>query len=537
MRKARTWAHSVTGLLTTVASNDAPSTPPDGWTRSSVRHNLLANLGGNGLSLLISLACVPIYIRVLGVAGYGLIGVWMTLENISNIVDLGLSPTITREMAACSARSGGAQDARDLVRTLEAGYWAIGLVIGGVIISCVTPISAHWLRSDQLPDETLRRAIVLIGILIFCRWPLSFYCGGLTGLERQVLLSGVSTAYAYARGLGSVFVLLFVSPTISAFFVFQIAINVVQTAVLTTLMWRCLPSGRTPRFRPELVRRIGRFAGGTSANALLFLLISQLDKVVVSVMLPLESFGYYTLGSRVAACLSVASSPVFAAFFPAFSRHVVSGDEEKLADLYHRGSQLMSALVLPAAVTVIFFANPLIFAWTGKKFVADHTSIIAALLTAGSAVNCLLNTPYALQLAYGWTRLAFWSNLFALCISIPLLLILTRQFGAAGAAGVWLIVNLSYFATDVIPMHRRLLKSEAKRWFLKDIGIPLIAIFVCAVLLFERTDYSSTRLMAGLTVILASSVLGGVGFMATPLTRKQFRMLILRKLRVSSLSA
>ena len=165
-------------------------------------------------------------------------------------------------------------------------------------------------------------------------------------------------------------------------------------------------------------------------------------------------------------------------FFRPSPGEAASGNERKLADLYHRGSQLMSVLVLPTALTVIFFARPLIFAWTGKELVADQTSLIAALLTAGSAFNCIVSIPYALQLAYGWTRLAFWSNVFALCVSIPLLLILTRYFGAAGAAGVWLIVNLSYLATDVIPMHRRLLTSEAKRWFFEDVGIPLIACTV-----------------------------------------------------------
>jgi O-antigen/teichoic acid export membrane protein len=523
--------------LATAITNDVPSSQPKAWKRSPIRHNLLANLGGNGVSLLISIACVPIYIRVLGVAGYGLIGIWMTLENIANVVDLGLSPTITREIAAYSTHAGGAQNARDLVRTLEAGYWAIGVLIGGIIVLCASSISAHWLHSNQLPPATLRMAIILIGVLIFCRWPMSFYGGGLTGLERQVVLSVVSTGYAFMRSLGSVFVLLFVSPTILAFFFFQIATNVVVTVVLTILLWRCLPPGQIPRFRPELIHRIWRFAGGISANTLLWLLISQLDKVVVSAMLPLETFGYYALGSRVAACLSVGSSPVFAAFFPAFSRQAASRNEEKLADLYHRGSQLMSVLVLPAALTVIFFAKPLIFAWTGKELIADHTSLVAALLTAGSAVNCLLITPYALQLAYGWTRLAFWSNLFALCVSLPLLLVLTKYFGAAGAAGVWLIVNLSYLATDVIPMHRRLLAHEAKRWFFEDVGIPLAACTVSAVLLFERADYSSTRLMAGLTVILAAIVLGSVGFLATPLTRKQFRKLLARTLRVSRVSA
>ncbi len=523
--------------MRTVATNEIQTPQTDLWKRSSVRHNLLANLGGRGLSLLVSLACVPVYIRVLGIAGYGLVGVWMTLENLANLVDLGLSPTITREMAACSTRAGGAQDARDLVRTLEVGYWMIGVVIAGVIISCASPIAAHWLRSNQLPPDTLRTAIILIGILILCRWPITFYCGGLTGLELQVLLSGVGTAYAYVRSLGSVFILLFVSPTIFAFFVFQIALNVAQTAILTVLLWRCLPPGRTPRFRPELIRRIWRFAGGTSANTLLWLFISELDKVVVSAMLPLESFGYYALASRVAGSLGVVSSPVFVAFFPAFSREVASGKERKLADLYHRGAQLMSVLVLPAALTVIFFAQPLIFAWTGKEQVADQTALIVALLAAGSAFGCLVTVPYAVQLAYGWTSLGFWSNVFALCLSIPLLLILTRYFGTAGAAAVWLIVNLSYFATDVIPMHRCFLTTEARRWFCEDVGFPLITCAATAAVLYKEITWSGTRLSAALAVALAAAILSGVAATVTPLSRKQILELIARKRSVSPISA
>lgn len=512
--------------MATVLPKDAPSTPPDAWKRSPVRHNLLANLGGRVLSLLIGLVCVPIYIRVLGISGYGLIGIWMTLESVANLIDFGLSPTITREMAACSTRAGGAQDARDLVRTLEVGYWALGLVVGGCIISCASPIAAHWLRSNQLPPDIVRTAIVLIGILILCRWPLSFYASGLTGLERQVLLSGVGTIYAYVRNLGSIFILLFVSPTIFAFFTFQIVINIVQTAAFTALLWRCLPSGRKPCFRPELVKRIWRFAGATSATTLVSLLVSQLDKFVVSAMLPLETFGYYTLGSRIATCLNVGSAPLFSSVYPAFARQVGPGNERKLTQLYHSSSQLMSVLVLPAAVTVIFFAKPLIFAWTGKALVAERASSLAALLTAGAAFNCIVSVPYALQLAYGWTRLAFWSNIFALCLTVPLLLVSVVYVGAVGAASVSLLVSVSYLGTYVVPMHRQLLTSEGRRWFVEDLGVPLVACAVTAAVLFEEVNYSATRLGAALTVVSAGAVLGGVALLASPFARAQIQELI-----------
>ena len=52
--------------------------------QTSVRQNLSANLITKVLAAVISLACVPIYIRVLGVAGYGIIGIWATLETLEN---------------------------------------------------------------------------------------------------------------------------------------------------------------------------------------------------------------------------------------------------------------------------------------------------------------------------------------------------------------------------------------------------------------------------------------------------------------------
>src|SRR5208337_4867775 len=192
------------------------------WDQTSVRQNLSSNLVTKALSALVSLACVPIYLRVLGVSGYGLIGVWTMLESLANLLDLGLSPTMTREMAAASTSVEAAHEARDLVRTLEVFYWAIGLVIGGGIILASPFLATHWLNSSQFSAHDLRNVIVLIGLLILCRWPLSFYGGGITGLERQVLLSWVSFAFVCARSFGAVLVLLWVSPTIMAFFWWQV---------------------------------------------------------------------------------------------------------------------------------------------------------------------------------------------------------------------------------------------------------------------------------------------------------------------------
>jgi len=83
--------------------------------------NILANLSGTAWSALIGLAMVPLYIRLLGIEAYGLIGFSITLQAILQILDFGLSPTVNRELARFSVLEDKAGEARDFVRTLEAG--------------------------------------------------------------------------------------------------------------------------------------------------------------------------------------------------------------------------------------------------------------------------------------------------------------------------------------------------------------------------------------------------------------------------------
>lgn len=491
--------------------------------QTSTRQNLSSNLLSRLLSGLVNLACVPVFLRVLGVSGYGLIGVWGLLETFANLLDLGLSPTMTREMAATNHEAEGAGDLRDLVRTLELGYWAIGLVIGGAVALAAPLIATHWLHSNTVPRHVMRSALQLIALLIVCRWPISFYGGGLSGLERQVLLSWASFFFLCTRNLGAIAVMLWISPTISSFFMWQVLINLGQTVVFGALLWRCLPAGPRPVFRLILVRRIRRFAIGLTAVTLVSMVLTELDKLVVSKQLSLETFGYYSLGWSIAASLYLVSTPVFTALFPVLTRYAASSALHDLAAAYHRAAQLMSLLVIPAAVTFIFFARPLIFAWTGNTATADHTWRSASLLTAGTAFNCIVSIPYALQLAYGWTSLAFWTNFFSACFTIPLLLILTARFGVSGAASVWLMINASYLVTQVRLMHHRYLTGECLRWYLEDVSVPLLACLAMTAAVSWLAPTADTRLGILLLAFSNGSAALAATAVATPLVRRHLR--------------
>ena len=110
-----------------------------------------------------------------------------------------------------------------------------------------------------------------------------------------------------------------------------------------------------------------------------------------------------------------------------------------------------------------------------------------------------MNLPYALQLSHGWTRIGLAINTVFIVTLVPAIVLMTRHYGAAGAASVWLGLNAIYMIIGVPLTHRRLLKGEAFRWFAKDVGVPLAGTLVIAGsarMIFPVFE-SSSRFLAG----------------------------------------
>jgi hypothetical protein len=87
----------------------------------------------------------------------------------------------------------------------------------------------------------------------------------------------------------------------------------------------------------------------------------------------------------------------------------------------------------------------------------------------------LLNGPFYLQMAAGWTGLLVRINVALVLVYSPIIYLLSLHFAARGAAAAWLILNIIYIAVVVPLVHRKLLRGEMYRWFVHDIGLPLLA--------------------------------------------------------------
>lgn len=443
---------------------------------SLVRRNLIANIAGSGWSLLMSLAFVPVYIHFLGIESYGLIGIFLALVAILSVLDLGLGTTLNRELARLSVQAGSAQRMRDLLRTIEVVYWVIGVLVGLALVGLAPVIAVHWVKAQQLPQASVERAFVIMGVAIACQWPLTLYSGGLSGLQRQVILNSLSAVMVTLRNVGAALVLWRLSSTIEAFLAWQVVVGVVQTLATAAALWRSLPPATAfAAFRRGLLHEVWRFAAGMTGISVMAIILTQLDKVILSKVLTLEAFGYYSLAGRVAAGLYYLIGPVNTAFFPRFSQLAALGDETELVRLYHRGCQLLSVLLLPLTVVLVLFPEEILLLWQIDTGIAANTSAVLALLTVGTAINGLMTLPVAVQFAHGWTRLALITNAMAVIVLAPAIYLMALRYGGAGAAWVWIVLNCGYVAVIMPLMHRRLLRGRLREWLLVDVGAPLAA--------------------------------------------------------------
>lgn len=487
-----------------------------------VRKNVIANYLGQGWSALMGLAFVPLYIKYLGMEAYGLIGIFALLQAWMVLLDMGMTPALSREMARFTGGARDAQSTRDLLRSIEVMALGVAVVIALGIWAVSGWLASDWLRAEKLPVGDVAQAFTVMGAVTALRFVENIYRSAIGGLQRQVMLNVILSIMATVRGLGAVGILVWVSPTIDAFFIWQGILSIVTVGIFAAFLYHALPAAeRTARFSLTALKEIRKFAAGMMTITFLALLLTQVDKILLSRLLTLEAFGYYALAGTVANALYMLPGPVSTAFYPRLTELMACADGAALIDAYHKGAQLVTVLMGAAAIVLIVFGDVVMMLWTADHALARQVSPLVAVLALGTLLNGLMWIPYQTQLAHGWTSLGVKVNLFAVAAVVPAILWATPKYGAIGAAWVWVALNAGYVTIAISFMHRRLLTTEKRRWYQEDVAMPLIAGAVVAVLLRWVTPAFSGALAQLIALLISAALVLAAAALAAQTVRRQ----------------
>lgn len=462
----------------------------------SFKRNVVASYASQLYVTILGIAILPLYLLYMGEESYGLISFFALLQSWFGLLDLGLTPTISRETARYHGGSLSGRSYRELFRALASLFSLIAIGGGLLLFSASGWIAAHWLNFEQLPLSQVVLALEIMAASVALRWLGGLYRGVVSGAEQLAWLGGfnaVITTLRFIAVFGSMIVFGFNS---TVFFIHQLAVAILEVCGLAWRTYRLLPS------EAEAVTNLGwslrpvapllKFSITIAFTSSVWIFVTQTDKLILSGILPLSEYGYFSLAVLVAGGITLITTPISSALLPRLARLHAERDEVGLIAIYRQSTRLIGVIAACTALSLVLCAEPALLAWTGNPTLAREAAPILQLYAAGNGLLALGAFPFYLQYARGNLRYHLIGNAILIALLVPSVFVAAKSYGGIGAGWVWLSVNALYLFGWGAFVHHRLEPGLHRHWLvddiLKSIAGPCLIAAALACVPFESSD-------------------------------------------------
>lgn len=453
----------------------------------SLKWNAIANFIGLGYTIVVGIVILPLYLEYLGAEAFGLVGFFMVLHAWMQLLDMGMSPMLSRNVAKARGLKNGFLELRKLLRSIELILLILVLIIVLSIAAGSTWIASNWLNVTSLALPEVATSIFIMGAIIGLRLYSSLYRSGIQGMENQVWLNAANIILVTLKFVGALLLLKYVTQDFVYFFVYQFFVGIIELMVLATMFYNFMPSTEKVGigFFWNTLKPALPFAGGIAYTAGIWVVLTQLDKLILSNILPLSEYGYFALVAIIAAGISQISAPISQAILPRMTYLLSQGKEQEMLALYRKSTQLMAVIMLPLAGMIAMFSSELLYAWTGDRKAAEWAGPILFWFALGNGILAISAFQYYLQFAHGKLRLHVIYNSISAIIQIPVIINVAFEYGALGVAVVWFTLRLISFIIWTPIVHHKFAPGIHWNWLLKDVA-PIF-VSTAAMLLFMNS--------------------------------------------------
>jgi O-antigen/teichoic acid export membrane protein len=476
----------------------------------SIRLNVAANYASQLYTTLIGIVLVPLYLRMMGAEAYGLIAFFSMLQSWFIVLDLGLTLTIARESARYFGGALAPLDYRRLYRVLSLIFVLVALTGGGALVALAPMIAERWLHLRQLPVDDIVVAVQIMGISVAMRWMGGLYRGVATGAERLVWLSGFNALIATLRFAAVFASMALWGYTPKVFFGHQMAVAALELGILYLMAGRLVPRpaiGEPPTgwsFAPVALRL--RFSLTIAFTSAVWIFVTQVDKLILSGVLPLPQYGFFMLAVLVASGITTATGPIASALLPRLARLHAEGNHTEIVRLYNRFAQLVSVVAVSLMVTLACSAEALLFAWTGDRELTRVAAPVLRLYAIGNGLLAVSAFPFYLQYARGNLRYHLMGNIGLIVLLIPSIVFAALSAGGVGVGWVWVGMNVLNLFGWVAFVHGRLVPGLHAEWIRRNVLTIMVptALVGVAIAVLHQPEFVN-RWAAMVDVILIST--------------------------------
>jgi O-antigen/teichoic acid export membrane protein len=459
--------------------------------------NVALNVAGSAVPIALAFFSIPVLVRGLGEARFGVLGLAWALVGYFSLFDLGMGRALTQLVSEALGR--GAE--RELPSLVWTALWLlVPLGIGGgLAVAAMAPWLVHSVLRipDALQGETLR-AFQLFALAI----PFTVHTAGLRGVLEATQSFGRVNALrlplALVTFLGPIVVLPFAPTLPAALGVLAAGRAVLWVAHLVACRRSVAAMRAVEPPAPRHLRALLTVGGWMTVSNIVSPLLYAADRFVVGAVLSISAVAYYTTAYESVTRLTVVTGVLLPVLFPALSL-AVARDRAQATRLVDWALRATLVLAFPAALAVGALAPEWLALWVGGD-VGRHAAPLAQALVAGVFVNVVAQIVYTVVQSAGRADLTGKFHLAEVGPYAALLWLLIPRLGALGVVIAWGVRAAIDAALLFVAAARVLPEAHAA------IRRGAVLTLVATPLLLVPLAVSSTRVRAAYVVVLLVAV-------------------------------
>ena len=396
----------------------------------TLKTNFMINVAGAIVPIAVSLVTVPIYVRHIGDARYGVLSIVWVLLGYFGFLDLGLSRAATNALARLR-NAAQEERARVLVTTL-----ALNLMLGLFGGLCLGIFGSYLLQHvlavpDELKPEIARAFPWIVGL-----FPLALVSGvgigALESRERFALCNVLQVSGAAFGQIVPVVLAVTVSPSLDVVIPAAAMARALTVVAILIAVYRGEHPLPLTAFDRRQAAKLVSYGGWISLSGIISPVLNSLDQFVIGSSLSVASVTYYAVPMNLVTRSQIFAGALVRTLFPRLSR--VSADEAQL--LATRALLVLAhgyaAICAPAIIlTPVFFKY-----WISADFAAVAAPV-AQILFFGAWINGLAFVPFGMLQGQGRPDITGKLHAAEVLPYVCVLWTLTSTYGISGAALAW----------------------------------------------------------------------------------------------------
>ena len=386
----------------------------------------------NSLSLALSFLMGIMSARLLGAAGFGLVGLVMGYAStVNSLLSFRMSELVVRYGGEYIER-GEKDKASALIKAAGLAEAFVSL-LAFALVALTSGLASQYI--SKTPNTAWMFTAFAVGLLANFNYETSI---GVLQITDKIRLQGtinlihgivgvLAIAAAFIWGGGVAIVLL-------AYLLGKLILGLGVFLVAQIQLYRILGAGWWKASLASIpsYRELARFALNSNISATIIKIFRESEILWIGFLLNTTAAGYYKAAYMIVGLLAVAADPLIATVYPELNRLVMQKAWPRLRDVLRKVTMLAFAYNLIQALGFLLFGRWILWLY-GKQYVDAYPALIALLV--GLAFNYTLFWNRPLLLSLGLSEYPIKVTLIVGLIKIVLAFMLVPRFGyvAAGA--------------------------------------------------------------------------------------------------------